>query len=469
MMRVPAGLATFDSATAMLRATARFLQGRDFPALGEPRYFEPIAAAVNWLPARLRELVFSLGGFMEAVPPEAAKHVDAERIASWLADHYPKRPYPAAMIGSSNGALVHVCAALGIPWLPQTFLTLVRQRHSDPDDARTALEQGDLLRRLLATANPGISVHHMHDPVQDRVMIQRVAYFRLKYRCLPAAYRIFLSQLAPGATIFMVECRRPWPLVTCGERQYFQFGAVGGPTPEDYFASGERVARYLTRMGAPQTGWTPPQPDTQGPEAEWGFEDSLRNDVAAFAAERGYRVVRMIFENPEDPSPLVADLYRRWYREREIECNRLLIESFVLLEPYWTLRAGLVPFWMVFNVEASISAIRHYLARSGPFDEIYMMLFPNGTEGLGFAPLETWRGLLREARRSGAFLGVDERRYPRDFAAFARSYRALKRLGPRAPLPAPQDPTWFETFARTAGPLYGIRMLEPELVHPTLS
>ena len=40
---VPPGLATFDSATAMLRATAAFLHGRDFPTLGEPRYLHPAA------------------------------------------------------------------------------------------------------------------------------------------------------------------------------------------------------------------------------------------------------------------------------------------------------------------------------------------------------------------------------------------------------------------------------------------
>ena len=33
-----------------------------------------------------------------------------------------------------------------------------------------------------------------------------------------------------------------------------------------------------------------------------------------FARERGYRVRRIVFDEPEALSPLVADLYRWWYR-----------------------------------------------------------------------------------------------------------------------------------------------------------
>ena len=73
-----------------------------------------------------------------------------------------------------------------------------------------------------------------------------------------------------------------------------------------------------------------------------------------FARERGYRVRRIVFEEPEHPSPLVADLYRRWYEERGLPANRLLIESFILLEPYWALRTGSVPFWTKFNMEPDL-------------------------------------------------------------------------------------------------------------------
>jgi hypothetical protein len=48
-----------------------------------------------------------------------------------------------------------------------------------------------------------------------------------------------------------------------------------------------------------------------------------------------------------------ADLYRQWYEERGLPTNRLLVESFILIEPWWALRTGSVAFWMVFNMEPS--------------------------------------------------------------------------------------------------------------------
>jgi hypothetical protein len=49
---------------------------------------------------------------------------------------YPDRTHPAAFIGSSNGALMHLAASLCAPWLPQTFLSPVLHSGIDPDDAR---------------------------------------------------------------------------------------------------------------------------------------------------------------------------------------------------------------------------------------------------------------------------------------------------------------------------------------------
>jgi hypothetical protein len=69
-------IASFDSATAMLRAVARFLHDRDMPALGSvPRPLVPIAERVvplvNLLPERPREAVYAFGSGREAVPPIA--------------------------------------------------------------------------------------------------------------------------------------------------------------------------------------------------------------------------------------------------------------------------------------------------------------------------------------------------------------------------------------------------------------
>ena len=64
---------------------------------------------------------------LEAVSPRRLARIRSEAITEWVAGLYPERRYPAVLIGSSNGALTHLAAALDAPWLPQTFLIAVRQ------------------------------------------------------------------------------------------------------------------------------------------------------------------------------------------------------------------------------------------------------------------------------------------------------------------------------------------------------
>jgi hypothetical protein len=51
-------VADFDSTSAMVRASARFLHGEDFPGLGLSRRLEPLAIAVNYLPKRVRRFIY---------------------------------------------------------------------------------------------------------------------------------------------------------------------------------------------------------------------------------------------------------------------------------------------------------------------------------------------------------------------------------------------------------------------------
>src|SRR5688572_3166064 len=122
----------FDSASAPLRALGRFLHGQDFPRLGMSGPMGFFAILANRLPEAIRERVYALGGQVEAIPPERVKEIDSEEVARWMVSEYPQKRYPAMMIGSSNGAAVHLAAALDIPWLAQTFLALVRHSGIPP-------------------------------------------------------------------------------------------------------------------------------------------------------------------------------------------------------------------------------------------------------------------------------------------------------------------------------------------------
>src|SRR5215218_9651536 len=274
-------VASFDSATAMVRAVAAFLRGRPFPALGlVPRpvvgALEASAPLLNRLPSEVRRTLYVRGGWAEAIPAARTGTVDAERIADHLAGQYPDRRYQAALIGSSSGALVHLCAALGAPFLPQTVLIPVRHSGLHPDEPRDGLEAMREPARRLLEANPAVQLHHMHDPNQDRLMLERMTYFRVKRRRLGAAYTAFLSRaLAPGATLLVSECTLRWPVTRVSERHVFQFGALGGASAQEMHGGSERVAAMLERCGSRRRGRAPPPCDEEATAAEWGLEPSL--------------------------------------------------------------------------------------------------------------------------------------------------------------------------------------------------
>lgn len=455
----PSFLANFDSASAMLRASSNFLHGSDFPAIGQSPMMKPFARAANLLPRRAREQLYALGGVAEAISPSRLGRVDAQQVACWMAQRYPERRYPAVMIGSSNGAAVHLCAALGIPWLPQTFLIPVRQLPVDSDEPKQALAYGRRYGPGLLAANPDLQLHHMHDANQDRLMVELMDYYRVKRRTLGEAYERFLAErLAPGAPILVLQCQRKWPTTRVGERHVFQHGALGGATEEEFLRGSERVEGYLERYDSHVRRWDSPEPDGESPEAEWGFEPALLDDIERYAQRWGHPVLRLVFREPEHLSPLVADFYRWWYRRRGLKANRLLVESFILLEPYWALRTGSVPFWMKFNMEPSADCVERYLDAREPFDEIHLMLFNHGVEAVGLPPIERWCGVLARAKRRGRFVGVREDLYPRDFGALARYHTEVQDIPARYPIPGPLTLDTFRAFLERSEHAYAVEL-----------
>jgi hypothetical protein len=456
-MKSPDYIADFDSASGMLRANAAFVRGEDFPALGQKRILELPTMLANLLPWSLRRKVYIFGGWAESLPPEKIGEVSADHIARWAVSEYPDRSYPAIAIGSSNGAAAHLYSAMGIPWLPQTFLVPVRQpvHPDDPDEAmRIGIEPG----RTLLDNNPDIQLHHMHDANQDRLMVRAMTYYRIKRRRLGDDYRRFIEQnLPPGGTLFVMDCRLDWGVTTVDDRHYFQHGALGGATEDEFHHGSERVERYLAEYDSPVRKWDGPETDTRMPEAEWGFEPALLTDLQELAERRRYKIRRIVIPGPEEFSPFVADLHRWWYEQRRIPTSRLVVSSFVLMEPWWTLRTGSVPYWMVFNMNQSKEALERYLDRSGPWDDIHLMLFSNGVAGaVGLPSGEDWAKVLERARRNGEPAGVDLEAFPGDFAAFARYHRAIKRIPARYPMPAPLTIEQLDQFIAERGERYEV-------------
>lgn len=107
------------------------------------------------------------------------------------------------MIGSSNGALLHLCTALGIPWLPQTFL----------------------------------------------IPVQRSGIFWVKLFRLDIPLSAFLAKtLNPGATIFSMECDLRYLAVEVRKRHVFQTDTLGGMSSKEYLRGSPRFTEFLQQQ-----------------------------------------------------------------------------------------------------------------------------------------------------------------------------------------------------------------------------
>ncbi|EEP82811.1 predicted protein [Uncinocarpus reesii 1704] len=461
------GIADFDSASSMLRAIGRYLHFRDFPQLGVPTPLAGAMPLVNKLPPSLRNTVYSTVGANEAVAEhDVASTFDAESVTHSVVAHFPAhRKYPAVAIGSTNGALTHLYAAMGIPWLPQTLLMPVKRSrdasiHQGLLDMTAEMEWGRSAGQTLLEGNPNmIEVYHMADPNQDQLMIQRMAYFRLKFIKMTQAYRRFLlDALEPNnGTIVLVRCGLKWPSSTkVAERQYFQSGALGGLSAEGFVRSPTVVNEFVesqkststklreTVLGMERrTDWNAPPPSSEEEisEAEWGYAEALTDDIVAFANEHGFQIKYLDYDHPEDASPLVADMYRQWRTSAQLHrghptADSILVENFVVLEPWLAMRYNLIPFWTVFPVKPSLERLQRYLNRCSEagrgFKDGFLFLFCSGVHSIELMGVEAWKEVLRrhfasssasskdmdavvEKKPSPLLLGIDKNKFPKDF------------------------------------------------------
>jgi hypothetical protein len=413
-------VASFDSASVLHAATVAALEGRPFPHLGNGRVTAAAIRLAGRLPWPVLRRIYTRIGASEGIDPGRLGDVDLGAVAAAFADAYPRRRYPAIMIGSSNGALANLAAAMQVPWLPTTVLVPVAHagEHDHPDDA---LAFGARVAPPLLARNADVALHHMHDQVQDTLMSQRMTYFRLKWLRLPSAYLAFVHErLDPAGVLIMVDDRSTWPVTRVGPRHVFQAGGRGGVPPEGY-------------LHRPRT----PAPDEEAPESEWGLPASFRTDLRRRfgwlpVAELGYG-------HPQHPAGPVAETLRSWYRDRVEPADRLVMTSFVLGDPWQVVNKALTPFWTFFPVQPALAALEDHLGRAEPYSDVHLFLFEHGVRSEGIATPEEFCAAVRRHGSRPHLEAVRPRLFPHDIGSLARYGPAFDAIPPArhpwSPLP----------------------------------
>ena len=112
--------------------------------------------------------------------------------------------------------------------------------------------------------------------------------------------------------------------------------------------------------------------------------------------------------------------------------GRLLVSSFLLMDPLLAMRTGHVPYWALFGSRPSLDRLAGYLAGTQPYDDIRLTVFPHGMDSIGLPGIGEWQQVLGHARQHGELVAVEPRHYPRHFRALTGFHRELSRL-PRTP------------------------------------
>lgn len=419
----------------LLAAAARALHGRDCDDL---RYL-PVLSRFRGTPEPLRRAAVARAAARAAVAPDQAGLVDADRVAQWVVDQYPRRWYPGAVLGSPHGGAVHLATAMGVPWLPSEFEMAVHWPQGAVDDAAGALGHGAPVVDRLLLANPGIAVRQVHDPVGRGALVGCTITLVARWRRLPDAYRRFLTMwLEPGAPVLMLRDARTWPVFDVGARHSFQIGGPGsGLEPDDYLSDSDRLARALRGSGGDRARWRVPAAACSTGFAEHSVEPAFEENLRHWAGQVGSPVHRVLFPCPEALSAAVADLYREWLRAAGKTGNRCVVECGRLIDPWQVVRAGLVPYWCENANRRAVAAAELWLAGSRAFTSVDVLPEPPGLAHEALAGLPQWRAVAAFGSRRAALDRVAARGYPRVPVPTRRATEVLRGQPYDLPRPVP--------------------------------
>ena len=389
----------FDSGTRVVREVAEALTGEGSSILEcYPWGSRTFLGLVGLFPAKTRIRLIEWGMRL-SVGHEAkeAGRLDVDSLPQWCVDQYPQgdRQYEAIVIGSPNGAVAHLAALLGAPFLTTSFGLTFRHPTIDADDYLAYLESsGEIVDSILA-ANEGTGFELIahYDPLHDRSLVRYVDFIRVKLRELPACYREFIDRhLAPGGSLILIDCAFAWPQYELQARAYVQVGGLGGIPAET----------FLQR-------WPLELPLQARRESEWGCPEDFVLSAVGFAADRGIETVEISFDHPWSYSLLAHNAYLACDGVRS---RSLVIDCFNHLNPRTNVETGIPALWLPFNTVEGLSFVESALSGK-TFDRVYFAILPSFADSPDTAPLESWIDLLS---RYGdvELVGVDPDRFPAD-------------------------------------------------------
>lgn len=389
----------FDSGTRIVREVAEALTGEGRSILEcYPWGSRTFLGLVGLFPTRTRIRLIEWGMRLSVGhDAEDAGRLDVDSLPQRCIDQYPQgdRQYEAIVIGSPNGAVAHLAALLGAPFLTTSFGLTFRHPTIADDDHFAYLESSREIVDSILASNEGAHFELIahYDPLHDRSLVKYVDFIRVKLREMPVSYREFIDRhLAPGGRLILIDCAFAWPQYELQDRAYVQIGGLGGIPAETFLERWPLELPLQTRR-----------------ESEWGCPEDFASSIAEFAVDRGIETVEISFDHPWDYSLLA---YSAYLACEGVRSRSLLIDCFNHLNPRTNVETGIPALWLPFNTEEGLGFVEDALGGK-TFDRVYFAILPSFADSPDTAPLGPWIELLS---RHGdvELVGIDPDRFPAD-------------------------------------------------------
>ncbi len=447
-------VAAGSAARTLVAATARALRGTDCADLGHPKGMSRLSGA----PEPVRRAAAARAAGRVALTVGQAAEVDADQVARWFADQYPRRRYPGLLLGSPHGAAAHLAVALGIPWLPTAFELSVHWPQGAVDGPQAALDHGAALAARLLVGNPELHVRQVHCPASRGALAGVTVALAARWRWLPAAYlRLLAECLEPAAPVLLLCDARTWPVVDSAPGHSFQVGSPGsGFDPVDFHPDSPALRQVLHAAGSDGARWCPPAVAGVPRLAEHGVEPGFEQSVREWGSVHRHPSHRVLVPEPAVLSAVTADLYRHWLRTAGKTGNRLVVECGRLLDPWQVLRAGMVPYWCENATRRSVQGAEWWLAGSEPFSSVDVLPEPPGVRSPAVAGLPQWLAVAGFGRRRRVLDRSAARGYPVTSVPTRRATEVLRAQSYDLPTPPPMTVAAALAALRDGGSQQGL-------------
>ena len=410
------------------------------------------------LPVRFARALAAWRVARSAIHPTRSFQIRTEELAQARLDDYAglAGKFDQILCGSAlGGAVAHLAAVAGSPFLPQPFILGFKGGTRD-DSLETYLEHVTPIAQTILNSNPGLAAIAHFDPVHDGWLTRSLTHLRLKLIDLPSSYREFLfRKLKPGGAIVYLDCSARWLQYRLNDHFSLQVGGWGDIPAQEFLSGSDRIDRFLSQQGSQQKGgWAL---DGGIPEwrfeSEWGSEPGFDLALESFAAREGYRFVRIRFDHPHDFSRLAFIAQRQLLLESGIEPRGVLIEMFTQYAPWLVIERGLLPLWLIFNTHDSLQFLQQERSLFPEDIPVYLSALVTLSSTPDMVEWDTWAEAL--AGREWHSVGARREKYPEDLLALGTWTDRLRKL--TSPLERLPGHLTLDKLLELAGTIHGTK------------